>query len=95
MSTLKTSKIRSALLKKGFKQVNKHHEMFWYHDADKKTQIHTRLSYSISEYDDSLLAQMAIQLKLSKSQLNDLVACPLSDHDYRAILIRARYLSNS
>ena len=87
MGTLKIKDIVSSLIKKGFKEVNTHHEMFWYHCEGKKTSIRTRVSHSDSEIGDNLIAQMARQVNLSKSQFNDLIEFPLTEEQYKQLLI--------
>lgn len=87
MASLKTKKIMSALLQKGFRQSNTHHMVFWLYDGERQTSVKTRVSHGKSEYDDSLLAQMRKQLGLdTKKQLLDLVECPLSYEDYLKLL---------
>jgi len=93
MASLKTKKITSALLRKGFRQDNTHHKYYWFYDQGKKTLVKTRVSHGLAEYGDALLSQVRRQLGLeTKKQLLDLVECPLSREDYRDILIRKRFL---
>ncbi len=91
MASLKTKKIMSALLQKGFRQSNTHHMVFWLYDGERQTSVKTRVSHGKSEYDDNLLAQMRKQLGLdTKKQLFDLVECPLSYQDYLELLVKKR-----
>lgn len=82
MSTHKTSDIEQALMSKGFKKVNTHHEMYWLHVGSKKTSIRTRVSNGEREYGDKLLSIMARQVHLSRSLLDDLIECPLTSSAY-------------
>ena len=88
MSTIKTKDIRAALLKKGFKQDNTHHQYFWLYVGERQTDVHTRLSHGSSEYGEDLLAKVRKQLGgITKRQLLDLVGCPLKHEAYVAYLV--------
>ena len=82
MASIKTQHIRRALMKKGFLPSQTHHEMYYYAIKGKKTAIRTRISHGAKEYDDSLLGQMAVQLKLEKMEFLSLIDCSLSGDDY-------------
>lgn len=86
MPSFRTKDIRAALTSKGFVDVETHHGMFWYYVDGKKTSVRTRLSRGISEYGDSLLGQMTKQLHLTRSELGELIECPLTGEKYREIL---------
>jgi len=90
MASLKTKKIESALLRKGFRQKSSsHHKCYWLYDGKLQTEVHTRISHGKREYGDSLLGPMSKQLGLdTKAQLVDLVNCPLSYEDYLDLLVR-------
>ncbi len=95
MSAKKTKDISRALLGKGFGEVDTHHEMYWLYVDGKKTQIRTRLSHSMNEYDDNLLGLMARQLKVSRGELDDLVDCPLSKEKYAALMLERGHVRRS
>ena len=82
MSTISSKNIESALLSKGFRRDNTHHEYLWLYVDGKKTTVKTWLSHGIREYGDDLLAQVKKQLGISKNQLIALVHCPLGHADY-------------
>ncbi|MCX5645908.1 MAG: hypothetical protein NTZ17_14705 [Phycisphaerae bacterium] len=82
MTTAKTKDIRKALTGKGFRIVESHHEMLWFFVQGKKTSIRTRLSHGSEEYNDSLLGQMAKQLKLKRADLDRLIECLLTEKEY-------------
>ncbi len=88
MSTIKVKEIRKALTGKGFRAIESYHEVLWFFAQGKKTSIRTRLSHGSEEYDDGLLGLMAKQLKLKRSELNDLIECPMSGDEYLDALIR-------
>lgn len=88
-STRKTADMGEALLSKGFRKDNSHHEMFWLYAADKKTSVRTRLSHGQKEYGASLLAKMSRQLKLSRADFERFMDCPLSGQGYLELLIAA------
>ena len=88
MSTRRTDEIGQALQSKGFVQDNTHHEMYWFWSGGKKTSVRTRISHSAREYGDNLLGKMATQVGLRRREFNDLLDCPLSEEDYRNLLIQ-------
>src|SRR5205807_6554339 len=87
VSTRPTREIKQALLDKGFEEQSTHHEMYWLRVRGKRTSIRTRISHGKREYGDSLLAQMARQLKLQRDEFEDLVDCPLTAEGYIALLV--------
>ena len=54
----------------------------------KKTSVRTRISFGVSEYDDGLLGFMARQLRIKRSELDDLISCPLTKEKYLEQLIK-------
>lgn len=93
MSSYPARDIQSALLRKGFRQDDTHHRLFWlYYVRGGRTPTRTRLSHGIREYGDSLLGAMAKELHLRRSELNQLIECPM-DHDaYVTILVGRGFL---
>lgn len=92
MATRKVKDIEMALQKKGFQLKQSHHRFFVFQVEGKKTSIRTRLSHGAKEYDDHLLGQMAKQVKLPKEDLLRLIDCPLSEEEYKEILIESGYI---
>jgi len=88
MKPRKTKEISSQLLKKGFMSEKRDHTFFYLYYKNKKTSIYTKLSHSIKEYSDNLLSQMAKQLSLSNSELEDFIDCPLSYDKFISILLK-------
>lgn len=82
MTTVKTKKLRGALLRKGFDEVNSHHHMFFFMVGGKKTSVRTRLSHSGTEYGDNLLSQVAKQMRLKKAELLDFIECTFTHEKY-------------
>ncbi len=81
MSKRKNRVIQRALLKKGFKQHNsKDIRLTLYHNG-KKTRIVTWVSHGTKEISDKLMSIMAKQLKIEKSEFEDLVDCGISEQD--------------
>lgn len=78
MTGYKPKKVQSVLLRKGFAQKNSHHTYFHYMYNNKKTTIHTFMSNGANEIDNYLKDKMAKQLKLSKTQFENLIECSLS-----------------
>lgn len=92
MATRKTRKIQQSLSSKGFEKSTTDHIWFVLHVDGKKTSVRTKISFGTKEYGDSLLSKMAGQLKISKSQLLDLIDCPLDHEKYCYILTKKEIL---
>lgn len=90
-----TREIDRALRAKGFRRAESHHTMYVLYRAGLKTPIRTKVSHSRDEYGDSLLAQMARQLSLSRGELNELIRCPLSHERYIQLLVERGRLVDS
>jgi hypothetical protein len=88
MTPAPTSDLRAAFLAKGFLRDNTHHEMYWFHFQGRKTSVRTRISHGMSEYDDNLLGLVAKQVGLTRAELDQLVACPLTSAAYGALLLQ-------
>ncbi|MFR1850293.1 MAG: type II toxin-antitoxin system HicA family toxin [Clostridium sp.] len=82
----KSQKVEKALKRKGFKEEPRDHKYFVFYNNGKKTRIKTKVSHCGQEINDYLIDQMKKQLHLNKSQFEDLINCPLSEEDYKAIL---------
>ena len=86
---IKTRKIDSALIRKGFvKKEKRDHIYYILYVNGKKTQIRTKLSHSSKEYNDGLLSAIRKQLKFnSKKELENFINCPLSEEEYISMLM--------
>jgi hypothetical protein len=86
MTPRPTRIVRSSLLKKGFieKECGTHRKLHF--AAGSKAAVRTYYSHGAKECDDYILGQMAIHLKLSRAQLDDLIDCTLSGESYVEIL---------
>ncbi len=79
----KCANVEYALVRKGFHRENaKHHTMFWFTVNGKKTSIRTRMSKGAAEIDNHLIACMAREMRLSKPEFLNFVACTMSGDDY-------------
>ena len=87
MSSIPSAKLRRALSAKGFRLDEAHHSLYWLVVGDKKRAIRTRVSHSLREYGDELLAQVAKQMRLRRRELDEFVACPMSREDYVKLLV--------
>ena len=88
--TLQSKNIEAALLAKGFGRKNSGHRVLHYYRAGRKTHITTWLSHSSQkDVDKTLVAVMARQCRLTKSQFESLVDCSMTGSDYYDAL-RAR-----
>jgi hypothetical protein len=81
-----TRKIKSSLLKKSFKEDNSRHLHFRLHVDGEKTHIFTVISHGAQECSDHILGKMAKQLKLSRTELNDLIDCAMGGEAYIEVL---------
>jgi len=88
MSTYRTREIKQALLSKGFRQKNTDHEVYRLYVDDKKTSVHTSLSFGSKEYGDNLLGLVARQVRLKKRELEVFIECPLSSQEYIRLLVQ-------
>lgn len=81
---IKTRKIDSALISKGFvKNEKKKHIFYFLYIDGKKTQIRTKLSHGSNEYNDSLLSAIRKQLKFNnKEELEEFIECTKSLEQY-------------
>lgn len=82
--------IRSGLLAKGFreKKGGDHHRLVYY-DGERQTPIRTKISHGNKDYGDNLLKLVQKQVCLpKKSDLLNLVDCPMDERTYRAVLVR-------
>lgn len=84
--------VEDGLKNKGFTLKEGDHHRFIYYtlDGNKKSSVITKTSHTpkMKEIPDNLIAQMAKQCKLSKSDFLKLVDCPLSRVAYEDILKR-------
>jgi len=95
MSTQRNKKeISSALLAKGFRVKSTHHQLYFLYYQNKKTHILTKISHGskTKTYNNSLLSLMSKQLKLTKSELLELIDCSLDYDAYIKILIDRGHL---
>lgn len=87
--------IEAALLRKGFQQKNTDHSYFHFFNKNgEKTIVYTKTSYG-SKYKTlgpPLIAKMARQCRLTKSQFQQLVECTLSHESYEKILNENGYI---
>jgi hypothetical protein len=81
--------IDAALQRKGFQRVDNDHHYYIYHNIHgKKTIRKTKMSMGSSHktIGDTLLAQMARQVGVTKGKFLDLVDCTLDQSGYEAIV---------
>ena len=84
----KQADVEAALERKGFKPRPGDHNYFTYYSfVGKKTRVFTKTSHGNRELNDYLLAQMAKQCALGKSDFALLVECPMDRASYESKLI--------
>ncbi len=88
MSTYRTREIKQALLSKGFQESTTDHYVYHLWVNDRKSSVRTHVSFGAKEYGDPLLGFMAKQLKLRRSELDDLIKCPITKEQYLSLLVK-------
>ena len=79
----KVKNIKASLLRKGFVVREGDHTYFYYKTIEgKETTIRTKFSHGKREYDDHLLSLVSKQLEISRSELLELIECPLDRKGY-------------
>lgn len=87
MAQLNTSDISRALIKKGFvEDVRGDHKRYYLSVPKVKVSINTKISHGSSNIGDNLIIKMAKQIKLSKKEFIDYVACAIDRENYVEIL---------
>ena len=71
---------------KGFCKKETDHTKFHLYVDGKRTEIYTKISHGEVEIHDPLIASMAREIRLSKSQFLALVDCSLGEDGYLSIL---------
>ncbi len=96
MNQRKRDDVVAALAKKGFIQSNNDHMKLTYvNSVGKKTQVWTKISRGSSHRDITVsnLSRMASQCKLSNSDFERLLDCPLSRENYEDMLVSQGQIS--
>lgn len=84
----KQSEVERSLTSKGFQHKEGNYTYFHYYSrAGKKTIVFTKTNHGAREINDSLLGQMARQCRLSRSDFNRFIDCPLDRDAYETKLI--------
>lgn len=89
MGPISRKKIRSSLLKKGFKEEMGPHVFYFLYVKGKKSSVRTMLSHGsgYKDYSADLLRKMKAQLCLDTNrQLTDFIKCPMTEDEYLEIL---------
>ena len=83
MNRMKSRKIKSALMSKGFEKSEGSHEIYSMR-VDGKVAVSTRMSRGSShrEISKNLLSKMAKQLKMSNQQFLEYIECTYIYEDY-------------
>jgi hypothetical protein len=87
--------VRSALLKKGFKDADKKnpdHDFYFFYHNGKKTNIFTKISHGEREIGDPNCSNMAKQMRLTNRQFKDFVSCPMELQHYVQHLIQCNHI---
>ena len=84
----KQADVEKGIKAKGFKPASGDHNYFLYVTMEgKKTAVFTKTSHGAKEIGDNLLAKMARQVRLSRSEFDLLVDCPLDRGTYESMLL--------
>lgn len=90
-------KIEKSLKKKGFQRKDTHHRYYHYYHSGRCTAAYAYLSMGTNykDYSNDLLSKMKRTLFLdTNSQIKDLIDCPMSEDDYKKILINKNIISD-
>ncbi len=80
--------VDKGLLKKGFVKSERDHTYYTFHTTSGvKTSVFTKVSHGAREISDNLLSKMSRQVRLSRSEFDELIDCTISRHDYEQKLI--------
>lgn len=86
----KQREVERSLTMKGFRSREGDHSYFHYWTkAGKKTAVFTKTSHGARELDDGLIGCMAKQCRLSRTDFERLIDCPLDRDGYETKLIAA------
>lgn len=86
MRIWKAREIEASLTKKGFGCRKTHHNLYFLYVDGKKSSIYTKISHDSREYGGQLFSLMAKQLQLTREELDQLIACPLTYERYIELL---------
>lgn len=86
MAPIKSRKIDTALLRKGFVPDSGDHKFYVLVAHGKTTGIFTKISRGHEEVSDKNLGRMARQLRIRRKDFEKLVDCSWSEEDYVARL---------
>jgi hypothetical protein len=98
MATWKGRVVVAALQAKGFRpDGTTDHDYYRFYYQDRPTTIRTKMSHGKDEISRSgtLFKYIKGQLKLTASELEDLLNCPMSEAEYTALLIAQGHVSES
>ena len=82
----KAREVAAVLQTKGFVETTNAHKRYVLWANGRKTLIYTEISHGEKEIRNHMLGVMARQLRISRSQLMDLVDCRLTEPTYVKIL---------
>lgn len=86
MTTLRARSVRRALVHKlGFEHRSGHHDIYRLY-LDDRLVARTYMSHGRRELSDYHIGQMARQMRLSRQEFLDAVACPLDREAYHVLL---------
>lgn len=82
MSARRVREMEQTLLSKGFRRRDGDHRYFHLYIDGRRTAIWTKFSHGAGEYGDALLAKVRQQLRLTRTQFDDLMDCPMGFEGY-------------
>jgi len=78
--------MQAALMGKGFRPREGDHRYMHLYVEGKKTSVRTKFSHAAEVYGDNLLAQLRRQLRLNRTQFDELMECPMGEAEYAEAL---------
>ena len=96
MGGIERELIRTALIRKGFKEKSNDHKFYFFYFKDKKQPIFTKLSHGTKykTYSNELLSKISKQLRLTKKELLKLIDCDICEADYIKLLVERGHLKH-
>ena len=93
---MKVRDIRRALTTKGFEEItNSDHYYFYFQLDGKRTSVFTKISHDATDVNDPLLGLMTKQVRLKRTEFNNLIDCRLDGPEYRQLLLERRHVTPS
>lgn len=98
MSDRKRDEVENGLERKGFNKSNNDHKKYIYYTfTGKKTSVWTKMSHgsNYNKLSEDMLRKIARQCRITRTDLDKFLDCPLTRENYESMLIQAGHISVS